>query len=270
MSMLISVLIPCFNAERWIGDAIKSALAQTYRNIEVVVVDDGSTDGSLDIIRSFGERIRWETGPNRGGGVTRNRLLELAGGEWIQYLDADDWLMPEKIEGQAALLHEHRQADVLFGPITLELWSPEGSRLEPSPIPEPHDPCILLARWRLPQTGAPLFRRQTLLDVGGWKEGQPCCQEHELYLRLLMAGKRFAYADAGGAVYRLWSEETLCRRNKAQTRRERRKITDRLEAYIEKTNRMTEERRWAINQARFEMARIAWLSDPAEVNLFLI
>jgi hypothetical protein len=79
-----------------------------------------------------------------------------------------------------------------------------------------------------------------------------------------MAGKRFAYAEAGGAVYRLWSEETLCRRDKALTRRERRKITDRLEAYLDESGRMTGERRWSINQARFEMARMAWLSDPAE------
>ena len=56
---------------------------------------------------------------------------------------------------------------------------------EPVPIPEPHDPWILLARWYLPQTGASLWRKQALLDVGGWKPGQPACQEHELYLRLV-------------------------------------------------------------------------------------
>jgi glycosyltransferase involved in cell wall biosynthesis len=262
--VLISLLIPCHNAERWIGAAIKSALTQTWPDKEIIVLDDGSTDRSLEVIRSFGNQIRWESGPNRGGGAARNRLLRLAGGEWVQYLDADDWLMPEKIEGQAALLPLHSLADILFGPTTLEHWSPNGSRFEPLPIPEPHDPCILLARWRLPQTGAPLFRRQAMLDVGGWTKDQPCCQEHELYLRLLMAGKRFVYVGAGGAVYRLWSEETLCRRDEALTRRERRKITDRLEAYLEDTGRMTSERRWAINQARFEMARMAWLSNPAE------
>lgn len=266
MSSLISILIPCHDAARWIGPAIESALDQTWSEIEVIVFDDGSTDGSLDVIRGFGDRIRWEGGPNRGAGAARNRLLELARGDWIQFLDADDWLMPEKVAGQAALIPAHPNTDVLFGPVTLEHWSPEGSRLEPCPIPEPRDPWVLLARWRLPQTGAPLFRREALLEVGGWKEDQPCCQEHELYLRLLVAGKRFAYADAGGAVYRLWSEETLCRRDKALTRRERRKITRRLEAHLEETGQMSPERRRAINQARFEMARIAWLSDRAEAG----
>ena len=264
MTPSVSILIPCHDAERWIAGAIESALAQTRPATEVIVLDDGSTDGSLDLIRGFGDRIRWESGPNRGAGAARSRLLELSRGEWVQYLDADDWLMPEKVEGQAAILPRHEDADVLFGPVTLEHWSPEASRLETCPIPEPRDPWILLARWRLPQTGAPLFRRQALIDVGGWKEDQPCCQEHELYLRLLIAGKRFVYAEAGGAVYRLWSEQTLCRRDKALTRRERRKITDRLEAHLADNGGLTADRRWSINQARFEMARMAWLSDPAE------
>src|SRR6266487_4648219 len=95
-SPLVSVLIPCFNAEKWVGQAISSALAQTWSNKEVLVVDDGSTDGSLEIIRSFGASIRFESGRNRGANVARNRLLELAKGEWLQYLDADDYLLKTK------------------------------------------------------------------------------------------------------------------------------------------------------------------------------
>jgi glycosyltransferase involved in cell wall biosynthesis len=72
MSKLVSILIPCVNAGRWIGQAIESALAQTYTPTEIIVVDDGSTDGSLEVRRRFGEHIRWETGPNRGAHVTRN------------------------------------------------------------------------------------------------------------------------------------------------------------------------------------------------------
>lgn len=260
----MSVLIPCHNAERWIGAAIESVLAQTWRETEIVVVDDGSTDGSLEVIRQFGGRIQWETGPNRGAAAARNRLLKLAQGEWVQYLDADDWLIPDKIERQIAFLPKYANVDILFGPITLEHWSPESVYMESCAIPEPRDPHILLARWQLPQTGAPLFRKQALLDVAGWKEDQPCCQEHELYLRLLMDGKRFVYVEAGGAVYRIWSEATLSRRNKALTRRERRKITDRLETYLQQTGQMNADRLWAINQSRFEMARMAWLSDRAE------
>ena len=73
------------------------------------------------------------------------------------------------------------------------------------PIREPRDPWILLARWWLPQTGGPLWRRQALIDVGGWKPDQPCCQEHELYLRLLQARAEFCYFEECHAVYRHWS-----------------------------------------------------------------
>jgi cellulose synthase/poly-beta-1,6-N-acetylglucosamine synthase-like glycosyltransferase len=65
----VSILIPCFNAKRWIGQAIESALAQTYMSTKIIVVDDGSTDGSLEVLRRFGRLIRWETGPNRGANV---------------------------------------------------------------------------------------------------------------------------------------------------------------------------------------------------------
>src|SRR5260370_4039681 len=104
--MLISILIQYLNAERWVGQAVESALGQTWAEKEVIVVDDGSQDGSLDVIKSFGGRIRWETGPNRGGNVARNRLLELARGEWLQYLDADDYLLPLKIERQGGFPRE--------------------------------------------------------------------------------------------------------------------------------------------------------------------
>ena len=87
MTPFVSILIPCFNAERWIAQAIESALAQTWPHKEVIVVDDGSTDGSLEVIRRFDGRVRWESGPNRGGNVARNRLLELSNGEWLQYLE---------------------------------------------------------------------------------------------------------------------------------------------------------------------------------------
>src|SRR6202011_1477360 len=112
----VSILIPCYNAERWVAQAIESALRQTWPEKEIIVVDDGSTDGSLAIIESFGDRIRWETGPNRGGNVARNRLLELAHGEWLQYLDADDYLLPMKIERQMEFIGANPAADVIFGP----------------------------------------------------------------------------------------------------------------------------------------------------------
>src|SRR6266404_1994004 len=120
MPSLVSILIPCYNAERWIAQAIESALAQTWLEREVIVIDDGSTDGSLDIIKSFDGRIRWESGPNRGGNAARNRLLELSRGEWLQYLDADDFLLPNKLERQIAVVRDHLECDIVCSPTIWE------------------------------------------------------------------------------------------------------------------------------------------------------
>jgi glycosyltransferase involved in cell wall biosynthesis len=261
---LVSVLIPCHNAERWIGQAVESALAQSWRNKEVIVVDDGSTDNSLNIIEGYGARIRWETGPRRGGNIARNRLLALAGGNWLQYLDADDYLFPDKIANQMAALQSYPGTDVLFGPVILEYTGNSEARREQLEIPEPRDPWILLARWYLPQTGAPLWRKQAILDVGGWKNDQPCCQEHELYLRLLQGNKHFTYTDDTGAVYRQWSEQTVCKRDKPEVRRRRLEIERRAEHILRENGELTAPRLWAINMARFEMARAAWQFDQVE------
>jgi glycosyltransferase involved in cell wall biosynthesis len=258
----VSILIPCYNAERWVGQAIQSALDQTHADKEVIVVDDGSTDGSLDVIRSFGDRIRCETGPNRGGNVARNRLLELAGGDWLQYLDADDYLEPSKIAAQVEAVENSRDIDVIYGPITQEIWRDcVVIQRVPLPISAPHDPWVLLARWYLPQTGAPLWRRQAVVDVGAWKADQPCCQEHELYLRLLLANKRFQYSPTGGAVYRQWSDQTVCKKNLPEVHRRRMAITDDAESYLNDAGRMTFDRQYAINMGRFEIARSAWRHD---------
>jgi len=261
--MLVSILIPCFNAERWVAQTIESALSQTWPEKEVVVVDDGSTDASLEIVKSFGDRIRWVSGPNRGSNVARNRLLELAHGDWLQYLDADDYLLPEKIAQQMEFIGANPAADVIFGPATIEHCVEGKTSRELLPIPRPHDLWILLARWYLPQTGAALWRKQAIIDVGGWKSDQPCCQEHELYLRLLIAGKRFAYCEHNGAIYRHWGENTLWRGNVPEVHRRRLEIEQRAEDFLSKTNQLTAERQHAINIARFETARSAWQYDPA-------
>ncbi|MCE0497072.1 MAG: glycosyltransferase [Methylacidiphilales bacterium] len=261
---VVSILIPCYNAERWVGQAIESALGQTWPEKEVIVVNDGSTDGSLAVIQSFGDRICWETGPNRGGNVARNRLLELARGEWLQYLDADDYLLAGKVAQQMEFLATHPDTDLVFGPNTREYWSEKEIRRELAPIPEPHDPWELLGRGHLPQTGAPLWRKKSLLEVGGWKPDQPCFQEYELYLRLLMAGKQLTYCPHNGSVYRQWSEQTVYNRDKAEARRQCLLIAQRAESFLKEHNVLNAPRRRAINQGRFDAARSAWSHDHAE------
>lgn len=261
-SPLVSILIPCYNAEQWIEETINSALKQTYENKEVIVIDDGSTDGSWDIIRKFENNIYSFQTENRGGGVTRNHLLGISKGEWVQYLDADDYLNPNKIADQISFTEQYPGADILYSSFTLESrWNNEVI-MKYMPVPEQRDPWILLVKWNLPQIGAVLFRREALIDIGGWKEDQPCCQEFELYIRLLKAGKHFRYTDCSGAVYRKWSKDSVCEKDRMETYRQRLQVIDGAESYLSDTNEISETRQNEINQARFDCARIIWNFDP--------
>ena len=110
---LVSIIVPCYNAERFLIETLESAFSQTYPSTEVVAIDDGSTDRTAEIIRSYGNRVRAEFGPNRGASAARNRGTALARGEFIQYLDADDLLLPEAIERRVNVL-QATGADVAY------------------------------------------------------------------------------------------------------------------------------------------------------------
>jgi|CZKI01.1.fsa_nt_gi glycosyltransferase involved in cell wall biosynthesis len=105
MNPLVSIIIPCFNAEHWVSAAIESALGQTWRETEVIAINDGSSDGSPAVLRRYvGPRVQVIDRPNRGAAAARNAGMRAAKGEFIQFLDADDLLTPAKIASQVALL----------------------------------------------------------------------------------------------------------------------------------------------------------------------
>jgi glycosyltransferase involved in cell wall biosynthesis len=109
----LSVIIPVFNAERFLHQAIDSVLTQTLPADQVIVVNDGSTDGSEDVIRSYGDQVRYLHQENMGSGLARNRGLEQARGEFISFLDADDIYLPTKLEAQHSLLAQDESVDIV-------------------------------------------------------------------------------------------------------------------------------------------------------------
>lgn len=263
MKPLVSIGIPCFNNAQWLGRAIESALAQTWPEKEVIVVDDGSADDSVAMARRFGDRIQLVTGENRGGNHARNLAVQRARGEWLQFLDADDYLEPEKIEQQFAEVTSD-EADVIYSPVIIEEGQGDAARREVNPIDTSVDIYTQWLAWKLPQTGGALWRKSALEAIGSWKEGQPCCQEHELYLRALQSRLRFVFAPSARAVYRIWSEDTVCRRDPRTVIRIKTGLIDILRKWME------EERLWQPEHARiagracFEMARTLARHDLAE------
>jgi glycosyltransferase involved in cell wall biosynthesis len=258
MGPLVSILIPCYNARPWIAECIQSAINQTYPHKEIVVVDDGSTDGSLDVIRDFGDRVHFETGPNSGGGVARNRLVELSHGNWLSFLDADDYLLPEKIKRQMALIASNANIDVVYSPL-IELIQKTGRMYQRSV--EDDDLYANYIRWDPFSSIAPLWRKSAVLEVGGWNPNQPVCQEHELLLRLIVAGKRFELLCEPLSVYRKVDNASISRRSPLRTLAQKIALTDKLEAYLVASGKLKDEHRRALAQARFEAARTAYAYD---------
>jgi glycosyltransferase involved in cell wall biosynthesis len=121
---LVSVIMPCYNGERYLAEAIESALQQTYRPIEVIVVDDGSTDRSRDVAEGFGDRIRRADRAHSGIAGARNHGVALAGGEYLAFLDADDLWSRDKLERQVAVCEADPTVGIVIGD-TEQFVSPE-------------------------------------------------------------------------------------------------------------------------------------------------
>src|SRR3989441_12309052 len=110
----VSVVIPVYNGERYLADAIQSVRDQTYQNFEVIVVDDGSTDGSAEVAQSFGEAIRYVHQANGGVCKARNTGMAVARGGYLAFLDQDDLWLPDKLATQVAYLDSHPEVGAVY------------------------------------------------------------------------------------------------------------------------------------------------------------
>lgn len=193
---LVSIIIPTYNMRRWVGEAVDSALTQTYQDIEVIVVDDGSADGTGDYLQErYSGRIRYVRQSNSGRGAARNYGLRLANGEYIQFLDADDILYPYKIKEQVEYLQKNPEYTAVYGDALLayedeleHTWYPglrsfyiSGDILEQ----EIHNPFL----WPV----AVLVRRAWVERVEGFDETLRSNEDWDLWLRIAACGARFGY-----------------------------------------------------------------------------
>src|SRR3989441_7830895 len=111
---VVSVVIPVYNGERYLADAIQSVLDQTYQNLEVIVVDDGSRDGSAAVAKRFGEAIRYVHRANGGVCKARNTGIAVARGTYLAFLDQDDLWLPDKLAAQVAYLDSHPEVGAVY------------------------------------------------------------------------------------------------------------------------------------------------------------
>jgi glycosyltransferase involved in cell wall biosynthesis len=196
----VAVVVPCYNAERWISRVVQSAIDQRYPGLEIVVVDDGSTDRSVAIVQSFGEGVRCKTGPNCGACVARNAGLAATTADYVMFLDADDYLEPDSLRHWAKAAHS-ANAHIVFGPLAYEQDSKiiPAQPLEP-PATSEHVLRQWLQGWFIPPCSI-LWRRSFVESIGGWNTAALRNQDGELVMRALILGARVAICDAGRGIY---------------------------------------------------------------------
>lgn len=218
MARVISVVIPCYDASATLEAAIRSALDQDVA-AEVIVIDDGSTDASPGVIQSLGERIRSELTLNRGASAARNRGTELARGAFIQYLDADDVLLPGTLAARRSAL-EASGADIACTDWRRLVATGAGEVLRPA-IMRPdmaalaHDAEAATATadfWAPP--AALMYRRRIVDAVGAWP-GLQTCEDARFLFEVAARGARFVQVPGVGALYRM-SPDSLSRRDRRQ------------------------------------------------------
>lgn len=184
--LTVSVVMPCYNAAPYIAQAIDSVLAQSHSHVELIVVDDGSTDSSLNIIEGYGNDLILIRQANSGPSRARNRGILAASGRYLAFLDADDYWHPQFLQ---RLLGTLRGSDAVLVYCGWQIVDADGTVRAPfiPPDYENADKAIALLRnaslW--PIHGM-LTYRQAVIDIGMFDERLPACEDYDLWLRLTM------------------------------------------------------------------------------------
>ena len=182
---LITVVMPCYNARAYVREAVDCVLGQTYPRIELVTVDDGSTDETLEILRSYGTRIKVLEQTNQGPYPARNLGLEHSSGELIAFLDADDYWSPDFLRKMADELAQNPKAALAYcGWQNVGL---EGKRGDPY-VPPDYEQAVKLEAFLRSASPWPihaaLVRRAVLDEVGGFDTNWNTCMDYDLWLRI--------------------------------------------------------------------------------------
>jgi glycosyltransferase involved in cell wall biosynthesis len=202
----VSITIPTFNCARFIERAIDSALAQTYADYEIVVVDDGSTDDTRQVLARYGDKVRYVHQPNGGLSSARNLALAHASGELIAYLDADDIWYPHRLERQVAFLDARPDCGFVHSDVTIideadrvlhQRFNAETRR----PVPEGACTLDLLRRCHV-QVPTVLERRACIERVGNFDGRLKTAQDYLHWIRIAMAGMAVGYIAEPLAMYR--------------------------------------------------------------------
>jgi glycosyltransferase involved in cell wall biosynthesis len=208
----VSVIIPSYNCARYLGRAIDSANAQTYKDYEILVVDDGSTDDTKDVAMQYGRKLTYLYQQNRGVSAARNHAISKASGELLAYLDADDMWYPEKLERQVAFLDAHQECGMVHGEMSVINEQDEILHLrfyEETKRDVPQGYCVpkLLMRCHI-QTLTVVERRSSFDRVGVFDDRLPIVQDYLHWIMIAAEGQAVGYLAEPLGKYR-WRTGSL-------------------------------------------------------------
>ncbi|NEQ23677.1 MAG: glycosyltransferase [Microcoleus sp. SIO2G3] len=205
----VSVVIPSYNCAAYIQEAVDSVLNQTYQSVEAIVVDDGSTDNTRELLEPYGasealhgNRIRYVYQQNRGVAAARNRAIHLARGELIALLDADDYFLPEKLAHQVAVFDAQPQIGLVNS--GFRIIDSEG--VARTDVGWWHITPLTIETWFLHKPVLPsamMFRREWLVRVGGFDSRFPPAEDVDITLRVVLAGCQAAWLPEITVCYRI-------------------------------------------------------------------
>lgn len=215
MKPLVSILIPAYNAQKTIAETLRSAIAQTWERKEIIVADDGSTDGTADVVRRFAWRgVAVFSAENGGLSAAQNHAFRHSEGDYIQWLDADDLLAPDKIERQLAALKEGESKRILLS----SPWAPfyyrsRGARFVRNSVWQDLSPVEWLLR-KLGenlhmQNATWLVSRELTEAAGPWNENLRYDQDGEYFTRVLLASEGTRFVPGTGIYYRATGSSQL-------------------------------------------------------------
>jgi len=190
---LVSVVMPVYNEEKTVKRAIESVLSQTYNEIELLIIDDGSTDSTPQIINELAKKddriIPLKNSINRGITYSLNRGLRKASGEYIARIDGDDWYHPRKLELQVSFLEKKRNYGIVR---TFHILLMDGAKALKVSLPITHERILKQLAYRNPFAHSSIMVRKEILDkVGYYDEKYEYAQDYDLYFRILSVSKGY-------------------------------------------------------------------------------
>jgi glycosyltransferase involved in cell wall biosynthesis len=209
MQPLVSILVPAYNAAQWIADTIQSAIAQTWQRKEIIVVNDGSQDHTVEVARRFASKsVSVVSQENQGASAARNHAFRLCQGDYVQWLDADDLLAPDKIERQIAALREVDSARVLLSSSWAYFnYRTSRARFVPTRLWQDLSPIEWLSRKMGEnihmQTATWLTSRELTEAAGPWDTRLISDDDGEYYCRVLLASEGTRFVPESKVFYRI-------------------------------------------------------------------